>query len=254
MKLNQFIAHAGICARRKAVLLIKAKKVQVNGEPILDPAYEVAPTDRVSYRGQLLTVGEKVYILLNKPMNTLTTLYDPQQRRTVRDLLGRAIKSRIYPVGRLDRNTTGLLLLTNDGLLAHRLAHPAYEIPKVYSVQLATPLQKRAQKQIKKSVSLVDGPAKVDELSPLDRAGYQWRIRLHSGKNRIIRRIFAALGYKIIQLDRVQYAHLTKKNLALGAWRRLTAHECGLFKTLLGKRAERPSHRTFSRLGGDGST
>lgn len=241
MKLNQFIAHAGVCARRKAVLLIKANKVQVNGQPMLNPAYEVAPTDRVLYRGQLLTVEEKVYILLNKPMNTLTTLYDPQGRRTVRDLL-RVIKVRICPVGRLDRNTTGLLLLTNDGALAHQLAHPSYEIPKVYSVELARPLQKQAQEQLKKSISLVDGPVTVDELSPLDRAGYQWRIRLHSGKNRVIRRIFAALGYRIIQLDRIQYAHLTKANLALGEWRRLTAHDLAPFKLLVKKGAKCVNH------------
>ena len=224
MRLNQFIAHAGICSRRKAEKLILAGKVKVNGAYIKALAYQVSADDKVVYQGQLLTLAQKVYILLNKPTNTITTLNDEQGRRTVIDLLGK-LRSRLYPVGRLDRNTTGLLLLTNDGEMAKALSHPASEVPKVYEVSLKKSITPIALAKLKEGIWLKDGCASFDKVELLDKEGKRLSVQLHSGKNRIIRRIFEHLNYPVKALSRVAYAGLTRGELALGAWRKLTKAE-----------------------------
>lgn len=225
MPLNKFIAHCDVCSRRDAVVLIKEGKVKVNGELITEPGYKVTVEDQVILSGKKLRVQKNlIYILLNKPKGFITTTDDPKGRRTVMDIFEDHIEERIFPVGRLDRNTTGLLLLTNDGELAQDLAHPKYEIRKVYQVTLDKPLAEADYLKIREGVVLEDGPAPVDQLEYLDTANVLG-LEIHSGKNRIVRRIFESLGYVVEKLDRVMYAGLTKKNLVRGKWRFLTRQE-----------------------------
>ena len=225
MPLNKYIAHCDICSRRDAVVLIKEGKVTVNGELVTEPGHKVTLEDIITLNGKELVVQKNlVYILMNKPKGFITTTEDPKGRRTVMEMLENHIEERVFPIGRLDRNTTGLLLLTNDGELAQKLAHPKYEVRKVYKATLDKNLSKTDFDQILAGVVLEDGPAKVDELEYLD-AKNEIGMEIHSGKNRIVRRIFESLGYEVEKLDRVMYAGLTKKHILRGKWRFLTKQE-----------------------------
>ena len=225
MMLNKYIAHSGECSRRDAAELVKQGKVRVNGELILEPGHRVAPGDTVTLSGKKMTPQKNlVYVLLNKPKDYITTTEDPQERKTVMDLVANAEVDRLYPVGRLDRNTTGLLLLTNDGALAHKLSHPSYNIRKVYHVTLDKKLTKADYDKIFKGLELEDGKVQVDEIAYLEER-HEVGVEIHSGRNRIVRRIFESLGYTVEKLDRVIYAGLTKKNLPRGKWRFLDEKE-----------------------------
>lgn len=227
MPLNKFIAHAGICSRRDAADMVKLGKVKVNAQVITEPGHKVSGKDDVRVNGKKVFLQKNlVYILLNKPKDFITTTEDPQGRKTVLDLIKRATNERVYPVGRLDRNTSGVLLLTNDGELSQKLTHPSNEIRKVYAVTLDKPLDKKDFEQILKGVVLEDGPASVDKLAFADiKDRTQLGVELHSGRNRIVRRIFEHLGYDVKQLDRVMFAGLTKKNIERGKWRYLNEKE-----------------------------
>lgn len=227
MPLNKFIAHCGVCARRDAAELVKLGKVKVNGETIIEPGHKVSGKDDIRINGKKIFLAKHlVYILLNKPKDFITTTEDPQGRKTVLDLIKRATTERVYPVGRLDRNTSGVLLLTNDGELSQKLTHPSNEIKKVYAVTLDKPLEKKDFDQILKGVVLEDGQASVDKLAFADtRDKTQLGVELHSGRNRIVRRIFERLGYDVKHLDRVMFAGLTKKNVERGKWRYLNEKE-----------------------------
>ena len=227
MPLNKYIAHAGICGRREAAELVKKGLVKVNNALITEPGHKVASTDEVKVNGKKIFLAKNlVYILLNKPKDYITTTDDPQNRKTVIDIVGKATKERVYPVGRLDRNTSGVLLLTNDGELAQKLTHPKNEIKKVYAVTLNRPLDKKDFDQILKGVVLDDGPASVDVLAYADaKDKTQIGVEIHSGRNRIVRRIFESLGYDVKNLDRVIFAGLTKKNIERGKFRFLTEKE-----------------------------
>lgn len=227
MPLNKYIAHSGVCSRRDAADLIKAGKVKVNGELVLEPGHKVTIKDEVKVSGKKVNpVADMVYILLNKPKDYLTTTDDPQQRKTVLDLIKQATTLRVYPVGRLDRNTSGVLLLTNDGDLSQILTHPSNEVKKVYAVTLDKPLTKQHFDDILKGTPLEDGMAHVDTLAYTDNADKtQIGVELHTGRNRIVRRIFEHYGYDVKALDRVVFAGLTKKNVNRGKWRFLTEKE-----------------------------
>ncbi len=227
MPLNKFIAHAGICGRREAADIVKKGLVKVNGELVTEPGHKVSAKDEIKVNGKKIFLAKNlVYILLNKPKDYITTTDDPQNRKTVLDLIQRATKERVYPVGRLDRNTSGLLLLTNDGELAQKLSHPSNEIKKVYHVTLNKPLDKKDFDQILNGVILEDGPASVDVLAYADvKDKTQIGVEIHSGRNRIVRRIFEHLGYDVKNLDRVIFAGLTKKNIERGKWRFLAEKE-----------------------------
>jgi 23S rRNA pseudouridine2605 synthase len=227
MPLNKYIAHSGVCSRRDAAELIKAGKVKVNGELILEPGHKVTLKDDVRVGGKKANpVDDMVYILLNKPKDYLTTTEDPQKRKTVLDLIKQATQTRVYPVGRLDRNTSGVLLLTNDGDLAQKMTHPSNEIRKVYAVTLDKPLTKQHFDDILKGTPLEDGMANVDVLAYTDSADKtQIGVEIHSGRNRVVRRIFEHYGYDVKGLDRVMFAGLTKKNVNRGKWRFLTEKE-----------------------------
>jgi 23S rRNA pseudouridine2605 synthase len=227
MPLNKFIAHSGVCSRRDAAELIKSGKVKLNGEVVTEPGRKVTLKDAVTVGGKkVYPVNDLVYILLNKPKDYITTTDDPQQRKTVLDLITGATKDRVYPVGRLDRNTSGVLLLTNDGELAQKLIHPSNEIKKVYAVTLDKPLEKRHFDEILKGVPLEDGMANVDVLAYTDAGDKrQIGVEIHSGRNRIVRRIFEKFGYDVKGLDRVMFAGLTKKNVNRGKWRYLNEKE-----------------------------
>ena len=236
VRLNKFISNAGLCARRTADLLIQAGHITVNDQQVRTLGYQVAPQDVVKYRNQPLSLAKHVYVLLNKPKGYITTMHDPQGRKTVAQLVQHACKERIYPVGRLDRNTTGLLLFTNHGVLAKQLAHPACHIPKLYHVVLDKPITLVDFEKVRAGVPLEDGVAHVDRLAivdPQDRSSIG--LELHMGRNRVIRRLFAQLGYTVIKLDRVQYDQLTKKNLPRGQWRLLTPQEVRRLRSFLPK-------------------
>jgi len=234
LPLNKYIAHGGICSRRDAAELIRQGKVQVNGQLVTEPGTKVSPDDIVKVNGKKVTISRNfVYVLLNKPKDYITTTDDPQGRKTVLDLIRQATPERVFPVGRLDRNTSGVLLLTNDGDLAQKLAHPKHEIKKIYHVTLDKPLTKADFDKIAGGVTLEDGVAYVDVLAyadPKDKA--QIGLEIHSGRNRIVRRIFEHLGYDVRGLDRVMYAGLTKKNVQRGHWRLLTEKEIRILKYL----------------------
>ncbi len=225
MPLNKYIAHCDVCSRRDAVTLIKDGKVTVNGALITEPGFKVTLEDIIALNGKQLVVQKNlVYILMNKPKGFITTTDDPKGRRTVMEMLENHIEERVFPVGRLDRNTTGLLLLTNDGELAQKLAHPKYEVRKVYKATLDKNLSKADFDKILEGVILEDGQAKVDELEYLETKN-EIDMEIHSGKNRIVRRIFESLGYEVVKLDRVMYAGLTKKHILRGKWRFLSKQE-----------------------------
>jgi len=232
MPLNKFLAHCGVTSRRDAVQLIVDGKVQVNKKVITEPAFKVSEKDNVIYNGKKLYITKNlVYILLNKPKDYITTTDDPQNRKTVLQLTRNATDQRIYPVGRLDRNTSGVLLLTNDGELTQMLTHPSFNIKKVYEVKLNKPLTKADFEKIVKGFTLEDGEIHADALAYADiRDKSIIGIELHSGRNRIVRRIFESLGYEVKALDRVMYANLTKKNVERGKWRYLGEKEIRLLK------------------------
>lgn len=227
MPLNKYISHSGTCSRRDAAEMVKLGKVKVNGKIILEPGHKVLPKDEVVVSGKKLQLEKNlVYILLNKPKDYITTTEDPEGRKTVLDLVKRATYERIYPVGRLDRNTSGVLLLTNDGELSQKLTHPSNVVKKIYAVTLNKPLEKKDFDKILKGVNLEDGPASVDVLAYADaKDKTQLGVEIHSGRNRIVRRIFESLGYDVRNLDRVMFAGLTKKNIPRGKWRFLTEKE-----------------------------
>jgi 23S rRNA pseudouridine2605 synthase len=227
MPLNKYLAHSGVSSRRDAAEVVKAGKVQVNGKQILEPGFKVTAKDEIKVDGKrVFPTKDLVYILLNKPKDYITTTDDPQNRKTVLDLIQQATKERVYPVGRLDRNTSGVLLLTNDGDLSQKLTHPSNEIKKIYAVTLDRPLEKADFDKILAGVQLEDGMASVDSLVYTDVGDRrQLGVELHSGRNRIVRRIFEALHYDVRNLDRVVFAGLTKKNVTRGKWRFLTERE-----------------------------
>ena len=232
MPLNKFMAHCGVCSRRDAVALIVAGKVKINGTVATEPGYKVKQSDEVVYNGKKLFVTKNlVYILLNKPKDYITTTDDPQGRKTVLQLIQKATTERVYPIGRLDRNTSGVLLLTNDGDLTQKLSHPSYEITKIYEVKLDKPLAKTDFDKIVKGLKLEDGEVNVDSLAYADSKDKSIiGIEIHSGRNRIVRRIFEHLGYDVKGLDRVMYANLSKKNVERSKWRYLSEKEIRLLK------------------------
>ena len=232
MPLNKFIAHAGVCGRREAAELVKEGKVTVNGDKIFEPGYKVTGNDKVIVKGkQVFLQRNSVYILLNKPKDFLTTSNDPQGRKTVLDLVKHATQERVYPIGRLDRNTTGVLLLTNDGELAQKLTHPSFEVKKIYEVTLDKAVTKKDLESILTGITLEDGLVKADAVGYTDQKDKTVvGIEIHSGRNRIVRRIFEHLGYDVKTLDRVMFANLTKKNVERGKWRLLQEKEVRLLK------------------------
>lgn len=225
--LSKFVAQAGIASRRKVVDLIRQGLIKVNGAIIKEPGYKLQSDDRVTYHDQVLKVAkQKIYILINKPKDYITTVSDEKGRKTVMDIIKNAIGQRLYPVGRLDRNTTGLLILTNDGQFAQKLSHPRYEVQKTYAVTLNRILHKDDYEKIKEGFDLEDGFIKVDAIQYAARSPRSHiKVVLHSGKNRIVRRIFEHLGYEVVKLDRMEYAGLTKRGLLVGDWRYLTDDE-----------------------------
>ena len=225
IRLNKFISNSGICSRREADVLIATGKISVNGKVIKELGTKVSRKDVVKYRGKVLNAAPQVYVLLNKPKDFITTTDDPQHRKTVMDLVKKSTNERIYPVGRLDRQTTGLLLLTNDGDLAKKLTHPSHEVVKVYQVELNKPLQKADLEKIQSGVELEDGKALVDEIAIISNDRKVIGMEIHIGRNRIVRRLFEHLGYEVAKLDRVMFAGLTKKNLPRGKWRHLSNKE-----------------------------
>lgn len=231
IRLNKFLANAGVCSRREADEFIQAGVVTVNGEVVTELGTKVMRTDEVKFHDDPVVLEKKVYVLLNKPKDYVTTSDDPQQRKTVMDLVKNACRERIYPVGRLDRNTTGVLLFTNDGDLASKLTHPKFLKKKVYHVYLDKNVTAHDLQQISEGITLEDGEIHADAIeyaSETDKS--QVGIEIHSGKNRIVRRIFESLGYRVVKLDRVQFAGLTKKNLRRGDWRFLTEKEVDMLR------------------------
>ena len=231
IRLNKFLANAGICSRREADEFIAAGVVSVNGEIVTELGTKIKRTDEVKFHDEPVSVERKAYVLLNKPKDCVTTSDDPQARKTVMDCVKDACKERIYPVGRLDRNTTGVLLLTNDGDLASKLTHPKYLKKKIYHVYCDKNVTKADLDQIAAGITLEDGEIHADAISYASETDKkQVGIEIHSGKNRIVRRIFESLGYKVVKLDRVYFAGLTKKGLKRGDWRYLTEMEVNMLR------------------------
>lgn len=232
MRLNKYVAHCGVCSRRQAAEYIKEGQVTVNGEKVTEPGYQVQGSDKVAFRGKPIRPERKlVYLLLNKPKDFITTVKDERGRRTVLDLIGSKVQERVFPVGRLDRTTTGLLLLTNDGELAEKLAHPGHKVKKLYHVILDKGLAAADLDKIRAGLELEDGKAVVDAVDYVQgKKKNEVGIELHIGRNRIVRRIFEHLGYEVVRLDRVYYAGLTKKDLPRGRWRHLTEKEVIMLK------------------------
>ncbi|MDR2512152.1 MAG: rRNA pseudouridine synthase [Bacteroidales bacterium] len=230
IRLNKYIANAGICSRREADVLITSGAVRINGEIVTQLGTKVMPDDRVEFGGETLAKEKKVYVLMNKPRGYITTTDDPKERKTVMDLLANAVKERIYPVGRLDRNTTGVLLLTNDGDLAKRLTHPSHGARKIYHVTLDKNVIKADLLAIARGVDLEDGHIDIDEIDYIEGTKKEIGIQIHCGMNRVVRRIFEKFNYQVIKLDRVLFAELTKKNLSKGEFRILTEKEVSFLK------------------------
>lgn len=232
MPLNKFIAYCGICGRREAAELVKQGLITVNGDIVFEPGFKVLGNEDVKYKGKRIFLQHNlVYILLNKPKDYLTTAKDPEGRKTVYDLIRNASQERVYSVGRLDRNTTGVLLLTNDGELAQKLTHPSFQIKKIYEVTLDKPLTKHDFEELLNGVTLEDGFIKADAVGFVDAKDKRViGVEIHSGRNRIVRRIFEHLGYDVRNLDRVMFANLTKKNVDRGKWRMLNEKEVRLLK------------------------
>ncbi len=231
IRLNKYIASTGLCSRREADELIQAGLISVNDKLVTEVGTKVKPSDTIKYNGERLKEEKKVYILMNKPKDYIATLEDPHAHKTVIDLIKGSCRERVYPVGRLDRNTTGVLLLTNDGELTKRLTHPKFEKMKIYHVELNKNLKPADMEKIATGIMLEDGFIKADTISyvnPNDKK--QIGIEIHSGRNRIVRRIFEHLGYEIRKLDRVYFAGLTKKGLSRGEWRFLTEKEINMLK------------------------
>lgn len=244
MPLNKFIAHSGVCGRREAAELVKEGQVKVNGDIVFEPALKVSEKDKIELKGKKMELQKKlVYILLNKPKDHITTTKDDKGRKTVVDLLRGIDTSRIYPVGRLDRNTTGVLILTNDGELSQKLTHPSFQIKKIYEVGLDKPLLKKDAESIAAGITLEDGLIKADAIGYADAKDKSIvGIEIHSGRNRIVRRIFEHLGYEVKKLDRVMFANLTKKNVERGKWRYLSEKEIRLLKYMnaaMGKKSQK---------------
>jgi 23S rRNA pseudouridine2605 synthase len=232
MRLNKFLANSSTCSRREADEFIVAGVIKVNGEVVTELGTKIVPaTDKVHFHDQLVALEKKVYVLLNKPKNCVTTSDDPQERLTVLDLVKGACNERIYPVGRLDRNTTGVILLTNDGDLTSKLTHPKYDKKKIYQITLDKDFEQEDMQKLLDGIVLEDGEMKADDMSYVKEDSLKdIGIEIHSGKNRIVRRMFEHLGYKIIRLDRVYFAGLTKKNLPRGKWRHLSEREVSMLK------------------------
>lgn len=231
IRLNKYLANAGVCSRRDADKYIEAGVVKVNGEVITELGHKVLRSDEVLFHDQLIKAEKKIYVLLNKPKGYVTTSEDPQNRKTVMDLVRNACMERIYPVGRLDRNTTGVLLLTNDGEMASKLTHPKFLKKKIYHVYLDRNVTAADLRQIAEGITLEDGDIRADAVDyASDTDKKQVGIEIHSGKNRIVRRIFAALGYNVVKLDRVYFAGLTKKNVKRGDWRYLSEEEVRMLR------------------------
>ncbi len=229
MRLNRFLANAGICSRREADKLIAAGLVEINGKVVQEMGYKVSGKDTVKFNGSIVRREKKVYYVLNKPKGFITTTDDPRARKTVMDLMANTGKERIYPVGRLDRQTTGVLLFTNDGDFAKRLTHPSHGARKVYDVTLDKNLTLADFHAIQDGIELNDGPIKVDEIGYIDgKDKNHIGVVLHSGRNRIVRRIFQHMGYEVTKLDRTVFAGITKKNLRRGHWRALNDKEVDL--------------------------
>ena len=231
IRLNKFLSNAGICSRREADVLIQTGVITINGSIVTELGYKIKPGDVVQYDGETINAETKRYVLLNKPKGFITTMDDPFGRRTVMTLIKKACRERIYPVGRLDRDTTGLLLFTNDGDLAKKLTHPKHRANKIYQVELNKPVKREDLEKLLAGVDLEDGRTRFDaaeyikEGNPRDIG-----VELHSGKNRIVRRMFESLGYDVVKLDRVQFAGLTKKDLPRGTFRHLTEKEVAFLK------------------------
>jgi 23S rRNA pseudouridine2605 synthase len=238
IRLNKYISNSGICSRREADELIAAGVVSVNGEIMTELGYKVKPGDEVKYNNETLRTEKLVYILVNKPKDFITTVDDPQDRKTVMWLIKDACRERVYPVGRLDRNTTGVLLFTNDGDLAKKLTHPSFEVQKIYQVELDSPLKPSDMEQIKNGVTIEDGFIKVDDIaySSVGEDKSVVGVEIHSGRNRIVRRIFEQFGYAVKKLDRVYFAGLSKKDLPRGRWRLLTPLEVSNLKMMTGNK------------------
>lgn len=231
LRLNKFISNAGICSRRDADELIKSGEISVNGKIVTELGIKVSPKDDIRYKGKKISREQKVYILLNKPKDFVTTVRDKHADKTVIDIVKNACLERVYPVGRLDKNTTGVLLLTNDGELTKQLTHPSYNKKKIYHVQLDKDLTKADMLKIIEGLKLDEDFIAADAINYVDENDKsQVGIEIHSGQNRIVRRIFESLGYKIKKLDRVYFAGLTKKNLPRGKWRFLTPQEVSILK------------------------
>ncbi|MGE5107112.1 MAG: pseudouridine synthase [Sphingobacteriales bacterium] len=245
MPLNKYLAHCGVCARREAAEWVKAGKVLVNGKPITEPGFKVTGTEDIKVNGKKIHLQKNlVYILLNKPKDFITSTSDPQGRKTVIDIVKNATPERVYPVGRLDRNTTGVLLLTNDGELTQKLSHPSFMIKKIYEVRLDKPLLKKDFDKLIAGINLEDGFIAPDSLAYADAKDKSIiGIEIHSGRNRIVRRIFEHLGYDVRNLDRVMYANLTKKNVDRGKWRFLNEKEIRLLKFMNASFTKKPDDK-----------
>ncbi len=230
IRLNKFLSNAGICSRREADVLIQTGVVSVNDKVVLEMGYKVQPGDKVTYDGETISAEKKRYVLLNKPKDFITTMDDPWGRKTVMGLVAKACKERVYPVGRLDRETTGLLLFTNDGDMAKKLTHPRYKCGKIYHVELNKSVDRNDLKRLVQGIELADGITKFDKAEFVKDNPYEVGVELHSGKNRIVRRMFESMGYEVVKLDRVLFAGLTKKDLPRGHFRHLTDKEVAFLK------------------------
>lgn len=232
MPLNKYVSHAGICSRRDAAELVKSGKISINGKVVTEPGYKVSKEDEVQFNGKKISAKKNlIYILLNKPKDYITTMEDPEGRKTVFDLIRSATAERVYPVGRLDRNTTGVLLFTNDGDLAQKLSHPSYQVKKIYEVKLDKSMARKDMEDMMAGITLEDGFIQADAVAYADSKDKSViGVEIHSGRNRIVRRMFEHLGYDVRGLDRVMFANLTKKNVDRGKWRFLAEKEVRLLK------------------------
>jgi len=230
IRLNKYLSNAGICSRREADVLIETGVVSVNGEIILEMGYKVQPGDKVMYDGETINAEKKRYVLLNKPKDFITTMDDPWGRKTVMSLVAKACRERVYPVGRLDRETTGLLLFTNDGDMAKKLTHPRHKSAKIYHVELNKSVIREDIRRLLDGIELEDGKTFFDKAEYVKESSREIGVELHSGKNRIVRRMFESMGYEVVKLDRVQFAGLTKKDLPRGHYRHLTEKEVAFLK------------------------
>jgi 23S rRNA pseudouridine2605 synthase len=230
IRLNKYLSNAGICSRREADVLIQTGVVTVNDVIVLEMGYKVMPGDKVRYDGETINAEKKRYVLLNKPKDFITTMDDPWGRKTVMSLVSKACRERVYPVGRLDRETTGLLLFTNDGDMAKKLTHPRHKSSKIYHVELNKPVKLEDLTKLTEGIELEDGKTAFDKAEYVKDSSREIGVELHSGKNRIVRRMFESMGYEVVKLDRVQFAGLTKKDLPRGHYRHLTEKELAFLK------------------------